>query len=100
MQIKITKHFQRSFKKYQRKHYQMDDVYKCVEAIARQDKLFLQRHKDHAIGSVYRELHINRQANDDWLLVYRFDEASNQLILILVELGNHKELNRIDYFEG
>lgn len=40
-----TRYF-RSYKKYNKKHYPMDDVDACVEAILKNDKEFLKKHKD------------------------------------------------------
>lgn len=73
----------------------MDDVDACVEAILKNDKKFLGSHKDHSVGP-NREMQVDRQFNDDWLLVYRIDKETQELILVLVALGTHEELNRIN----
>ncbi|MDE7056129.1 type II toxin-antitoxin system YafQ family toxin [uncultured Lactobacillus sp.] len=93
--INTTPRYYRSYKKYDKKHYPMDDVDACVKAILKNDKEFLSLHKDHPVGP-NREMHVNRQFNDDWLLVYRIDKRTKKLILILVGLGTHDELNRIN----
>lgn len=41
-------------------------------------------------------MHVNRQVNDDWLLIYRIDKETQELILVLVALGTHNELNRFN----
>ena len=41
-------------------------------------------------------MHINRQFNDDWLLFYRIDKETQELILVLVALGTHDELDRLN----
>ena len=72
----------------------MDYVDDCVEAILTNDKEFLAKHKDHPVGK-NREMHVNRQYNDDWLLYYRIDKETHELILVLVALGTHDELDRL-----
>lgn len=52
----------------------MDEVKKCVAAIVKNDKKFLVKHKDHSLSKNVRELHIDRQYNDDWLMYYRFNK--------------------------
>ena len=93
--INTTPRYFRSYKKYNKKHYPMDDVDACVEAILKNDKEFLKKHKDHSVGP-NREMHINRQFNDDWLLFYRIDKETQELILVLVALGTHDELDRLN----
>ena len=61
----------------------MDEVKKCVAAIVKNDKKFLVEHKDHSLSKNVRELHIDRQYNDDWLMYYRFNKKTKQLELIL-----------------
>lgn len=92
MEIQVTSQFVRARKKYRKKHYPIEDIDNCVEAIIKKDTKFLKRHKDHAIGSI-RELHINRNFNDDWLLEYTV--VNNRAILILIDTGNHQDLNRV-----
>ena len=93
MQVNPTKRYYRAYKRYERKHYAMDYVDDCVEAILTNDKEFLAKHKDHPVGK-NREMHVNRQYNDDWLLYYRIDKETHELILVLVALGTHDELDR------
>ncbi|KAA8791167.1 type II toxin-antitoxin system RelE/ParE family toxin [Lactobacillus crispatus] len=93
MQVNPTKRYYRAYKRYERKHYPMDYVDDCVEAILTNDKKFLAKHKDHPVGK-NREMHVNRQYNDDWLLYYRIDKETHELILVLVALGTHDELDQ------
>lgn len=71
----------------------MDYVDLCVQKILEHDTKFLRAHKDHSVGK-NREMHINRQFNDDWLLYYRIDKETHELVLVLVVIGTHKELSR------
>ena len=68
MKVRTTKQYERAEKKYRKKH------------------------KDHKIGKI-RELHIDRQYNDDWLLIYQI--IKSEMILLLVNTGDHDSLNRI-----
>lgn len=92
MKVRTTKQFDRAEKKYAKKHYPIVKIADCVDAIINCDEDFLKKHKDHAIGTV-REMHIDRQYNDDWLLVYRIN--NEQLELLLINLGSHDNLNRM-----
>ncbi|MDB6232203.1 type II toxin-antitoxin system YafQ family toxin [Lactobacillus amylovorus] len=83
MKIKYTPSFIRSAKRYSKKNYPMDEVKKCVAAIVKNDKKFLVKHKDHSLSKNVRELRIDRQYNDDWLMYYRFNKKTKQLELIL-----------------
>ena len=79
MKIKYTLSFIRSAKRYSKKNYPMDEVKKCVAAIVKNDKKFLVEHKDHSLSKNVRELRIDRQYDDDWLMYYRFNKK--ELIL-------------------
>lgn len=92
MRVRTTSQYDRSEKKYIKKHYPIEKIADCVDAIVNQDEKFLKRHKDHSIGNV-REIHIDRQYNDDWLLIYRID--GKQLELLLINMGSHDQLNRM-----
>lgn len=59
----------------------MDEVKKCVAAIVKNDKKFLVEHKDHSLSKNVRELHIDRQYNDDGLMYYRFNKKQSNLNL-------------------
>lgn len=95
MKINWTPHFQRSFKRYRKKHYPVNLIFDCVEAIINQNTDFLRKHHDHSL-SRDRELHIDPKKNNDWLLIYRFDRVSRQLVLVIIDIGNHDELHRMD----
>lgn len=99
MKIKLTHHFQRSYRRYARKHYPVARIDDCVEAIVKQDSVFLARHKNHHLIHQFYELHIDRQYNDDWLLIYAFDKDTQELTLVLVDTGSHDDLDRIIGFK-
>lgn len=76
MKINPTPHFKRAYKFYKKKHFPMDKVSECIVAIQQNNQEFLKRHKDHQYSSGIREMHIDRQYNDDWLLFYSFDKLA------------------------
>lgn len=92
MKVITTRQYDRAEKKYKKKHYPIKKIDDCVEAIVKHDVKFLKDHKDHKIGKV-RELHIDRQYNDDWLLIYQV--FKDKMVLLLVSTGDHDSLNRI-----
>ena len=94
MRVKTTKQYDRAEKGYAKKHYPIERIADCVDAIVSNDIDFLKKHKDHSIGSA-REMHIDRQYNDDWLLIYRVDHG--QLELLLINMGSNDQLNRMVY---
>ena len=94
MKIKPTNNFYRAYKAYKKKHYQMSLVDDCVAAIVKNDTDFLKSHKDHVLIGELRELHVHRQYNDDWLLIYRIDQTTDEVVLILLDLGDHDSLSR------
>lgn len=73
----------------------MNKIIDCLKAIQENNQLFLKVHKDHKLFKNFRELHIDRQYNDDWLLIYSFDNKKKELILVLIDLGTHDNLNRL-----
>lgn len=100
MKIRYTTSFIRSAKKYNKKGYPMDKVEVCVTKIIENDQTFLHKHKDHALSKGIRELHIDRQYNDNWLLYYRFNKITQELELELIDLSNHDNLTRIIKIKG
>lgn len=62
----------------------MDEVKKCVATIVKNDKKFLVKHKDHSLSKNVRELHIDRQYNDDGLMYYRFNKKQSNLNLFYI----------------
>ncbi len=94
--IKTTPSFTKSYKKYQKKHFPMTRIDDCLQDLINNDLYALSKHKDHRLkGTEYRELHIDRQYNDDWLLVYKIYPSQELIILMLVDMGSHDDLNRI-----
>lgn len=73
----------------------MNKIDDCIQAIIKDNHQFLNRHKHHHLTRQYYELHIDRQADDNWLLVYSFDKTIGELILVLVDLGSHDDLDKI-----
>lgn len=92
MKIKYTSMFIRAVKKYKKKHYNMHLLVNCVTAIVENDVDFLKQHKAHKLTDYY-ELHIQ----GDWLLEYDFDKDTGELILILIDTGDHDDLKRKRY---
>ncbi|QGV04708.1 type II toxin-antitoxin system mRNA interferase toxin, RelE/StbE family [Lactobacillus acetotolerans] len=99
MKIKPTKRFKRAYKYYYRKHYPVNKIDECVQAIYQNNIGFLKRHKDHKLFDEFRELHIDRQYNDNWLLIYSFDKESEEIVLVLVDTGTHNKLSRINQID-
>ena len=95
MKIKVTHRFKRSFKKYRNKNYPINKIDDCIRAILNDDREFLKHHKSHHLTRQYYELHIDRHLDDNWLLVYSFNKAAEELCLVLVDVGNHDDLKRI-----
>lgn len=62
----------------------MDEVKKCVATIVKNDKKFLVKHKDHSLSKNVRELHIDRQYNNGWLMYYRFNKKQSNLNLFYI----------------
>lgn len=92
MKVRTTSQYDRAEKRYSKKHYPIEKIADCVDAIIKQDINFLKKHKDYSIGEV-RELHIDRQYNDDWLLIYRINQG--ELELLIINMGNHNQLKRM-----
>ena len=92
MKIKTTPSFKRSIKKYKKKHYNLKLLDECVTAIVKNDLNKLKENHAHKLTNYY-ELHIL----GDWLLEYDFEKETGDLILILIDTGNHDELKRKKY---
>lgn len=92
MKIKYTHNYIRSVKKYKKKHYDMSLLDECVTALVEQNKKKLKQHNAHKLTNYY-ELHIK----GDWLLEYDFDKETGDLILILIDTGDHDDLKRKRY---
>lgn len=100
MKIKYTPSFIRSSKKFKRKNYPIEKVKECVHAIVLNKTEFLKKHKDHSLTNGLREMHIDRQYNDDWLLFYRFNKNTQELELELIDIGSHDQMKRIIKFKS
>jgi mRNA interferase YafQ len=89
--------FKRDVKRLAHKHYPIDDLKHVVALLltgTHQDELRT-KYADHALASNsiwkgHRELHINKNFNNDWLLIYRIDQS--ELILELIRTGSHRNL--------
>ena len=92
MRIKFTPLYKKSLKKLKKKHYNLQLLDECVTAIVTRDKKLLKKHKAHKLTNYY-ELHIQ----NDWLLEYTFDKNTGELILIMIDTGNHDDLKRKKY---
>lgn len=92
MKIKYTSSYIRSVKKYKKKHYDMSLLDECVTAIVERNIEKLKQHHAHKLTDYY-ELHIQ----DDWLLEYDFDKETGELVLILIDTGNHDDLKKKKY---
>lgn len=90
MKIRRSQQFKRDFKKYKKKHYNMEKLLPILDFLVKKDSDTLRRiYKDHSlIGNWegYRELHIEK----DWLLIYSYEE--DYLVLALIRMGSHDEL--------
>lgn len=99
MEIKRTKSFERELKRLMKKHYPVDVLKPCLQAIIDQDLIVLKRIKDHALQGTwidYREFHPARigsygKSYDNWIVVYRWDKSN--LVLVLVATGSHNILD-------
>ena len=98
MEVIPKKYFLRTAKKYKKKHYDLSKVNKVVSLIEKED--FDQLYTKHKLGVIHGthpplyHVHVDRAYNDDWLLYYRIDKETHELILVLVALGTHNELDR------
>lgn len=92
MKIKFTPLYKKALKQLKKKHYDLSLLDECVTAIVTRDTKKLKQHKAHKLTN-YFELHIQ----GDWLLEYAFDHATGDLVLILIDTGNHDDLKRKRY---
>ena len=100
IQIKTTTSFERKLKKLAKKHFPIEVLKPCLQAIVNQDEAVLKRIKDHALKGRwrgYREFHLSRYSNhgnlyDGWIVIYRLDHE--ELVLLLVSTGLHEILDR------
>ena len=100
MEIVWEKEAERKLAQYKRKHYPVQDIGPCLEAIIKKDNKVLRRIKDHALTgdwSGYRCFHpgrfnSKRKTMDDWIVVYIIDH--NKLIVTVATTGPHKILKQ------
>lgn len=93
--IVYTSAYKRALKRYKKKHYDISLLDDAITAIVNNDTKYLKTHKAHKL-TYYFELHVDIH-NWDWLLEYDFDKETGDLILILIDTGNHDELKRKRY---
>jgi mRNA interferase YafQ len=99
MIINRTPEFKRAYKKLKRKHYNMEKLSHVIKLIVVGDEqTLLRKHKLHQLKGRYRglsEVHVDRQYNDSWVLVYRIHDGQLDLaILDLITTGNHDQVFR------
>lgn len=88
--IKYSKNFKNQLKKVTKQGKNIDKLLEIVEILSKGEKLE-DKYRDHALldNKYYRgcrECHVE----PDWLLIYKYN--NNELILYLVETGNHSDL--------
>lgn len=99
MIINRTPEFKRNYKRLKRKHYDMSKLKHVIELLVagKSDELRT-KHKDHKLSGKYhflRELHVDRQYNDNWVLVYQIHDNEIDLqTLDLIRTGNHNYVFR------
>ena len=88
--IERTTRFKREYKLIKKRGYDISLLKVVVEKLANGEQL-TSEYKDHQLHSNwkgYRECHIL----NDWLLIYKYKENSNELILSLTATGTHSDL--------
>jgi mRNA interferase YafQ len=78
--------FQKAIKKAQKKHRNLDELFKVIDLLTRQEPL-PRKYKNHSLSGDLQgcwECHIER----DFLLIYQIKNNT----LILVNLGSHDDL--------
>lgn len=89
MKIKYTNTFKRDYKRFSKKHYDMNKLDNAIIAISEKNRKELIRLRDHSLlgdWTGFREIHLS----SNWLLIYRIE--SNNLYLVLTRLGSHEDL--------
>lgn len=104
MKINRTPEFKRNYKRLKRKHYDMSRLKRVIGLLAvdhktkKQVEKLRKRHKDHGLNGKYkglRALHVDRQYDDNWVLVYEIHHGELDLhILNLIRTGNHDQSYR------
>ena len=99
MKINRTPEFKRAYKKLKRKHYDMSRLKHVIQLIVDDELAELKRkHKYHKLKGQYKglsEVHVDRQYNDNWVLIYRIHNGELDFaILDLITTGNHDQVLR------
>jgi mRNA interferase YafQ len=89
-QIKFTSSFKKSLKKVLKQGKEFKKIKTIIVKLANKEELEI-KYKNHELNDNKKfknckECHVE----PDWLLVYKYYE--NDLILLLVETGNHSEI--------
>lgn len=100
MKIVRTPKFKHQLKKLVKKHYPVEVLVPCLEAIINKDEKILKKIKDHKLTGAwknYREFHPARYASfgkklDSWIVIYEI--RKEEVILVLVTTGDHEILNK------
>ena len=88
--IERTTRFKREYKLIKKRGYDISLLKTVIEKLAN-GEILPAIYKDHPLYSNwkgYRECHIQ----NDWLLIYKYKENSNELILSLTATGTHSDL--------
>ena len=88
--IDYSSRFKSEFKKIKRQGKDLEKFYKIVDRLSKKEKLEL-KYRNHLLkdDNLYKncyECHIE----PDWLLIYKYDEDTNRLILY--SIGSHSDL--------
>jgi mRNA interferase YafQ len=86
--ITATNQFKKEYKKAKKRDFDISELEKVVDILAKGEKLNT-KYKDHdLIGNYigYRECHIK----PDWLLIYKIE--NDKLVLVLSRTGTHSDL--------
>ncbi|TPR26155.1 type II toxin-antitoxin system mRNA interferase toxin, RelE/StbE family [Apilactobacillus micheneri] len=98
MIINATSIFKKNLKRLKKKHYPVNVIKPCLNAIINNNTNVCNKIKDHKLSGKwkdYREFHPSRYSNygsnfDNWIIIYKIN--NNELILTLVNTGNHQIL--------
>ena len=99
MIINRTHEFKRNYKLLKRKHYDMNRLKRVINLlVAGANEELIRKHKDHKLHGKYKDLralHVDRQYDDNWVLVYQIRNNEIDLhILDLIRTGNHDKSYR------
>ena len=91
-ELKGTSKFKKQLKKVIKQGKDINKLISVLNILANGEQLS-EKYKDHAlVNDKYynncRECHIE----PDWLLIYKYNNANNELILFMIETGSHSDL--------